>query len=105
MIFEPLSSRKTAYSIDKVAPTRGGLGFEEGTVDKAALTHMVHDVPKGTGVVPKIPKSPQMSRTKKDKQEMGPVHMSPRNLRFRKLSMEEKGKIVTIKIDEEKEDL
>lgn len=34
--------------------TRGGLGFEEGTADDAAQTHMVHDVPEGTGVAPKI---------------------------------------------------
>ena len=35
---------------------------------------------------------------------MGPVHMSPTNLRH-KLSMEEKGKVVTIEADEEEEDL
>ena len=36
---------------------------------------------------------------------MGPVHMSPRNPRFYKLSMEEKVKVVTIETEEEEEDL
>ena len=35
---------------------------------------------------------------------MGPVCMFPRNLRHRKLSMEEKGKAITIETDEEEED-
>lgn len=35
---------------------------------------------------------------------MGPVHMSSRNPWHSKLSMEEKGKAVTIEIDEEEED-
>jgi len=85
--------------------TRGGLGFEEGTIGEAVSTHMVHNVPKGTGVAPKIPKSPRTLRPKKDKKAMGPVCMSPRNLRFNKLLMEEKGKVVTIETDEEEEDL
>lgn len=36
---------------------------------------------------------------------MGPVHVFPRNPRFDKLSMAEKEKAVTIKSDEEEEDL
>jgi len=45
-----------------------------------------------------------MLRPKKDKQVAGPVCMSPRNTRFGKFSMEEKGKVVTIETDDEKED-
>ena len=36
---------------------------------------------------------------------MGPIRMSLRNLQHNKLSMEEKGKVVTIETDEEEEDL
>ena len=36
---------------------------------------------------------------------MGPVRMSPRNPYFGKLSMEEKGKAVTIETNDEEEDL
>lgn len=85
--------------------TRPGLGFEEGTTGKAVPTHMVHDVSEETGVGPEIPKSPRTPRSIKDKQATGPVHMSPRDPRFNKLSMEEKGMVVTIKSDEEEEDL
>jgi len=49
------------------------------------------------GDTPEIPKSPQTPRPKKDKQAVGPVCMSSRNLSFGKLSMEEKGKVITIK--------
>lgn len=57
------------------------------------------------GDAPEIPKSPQTLRPKKDPQAVGPVHMSLRNPRFSKLSMEDKGKMVNIKIDDEEEDL
>ena len=66
---------------------------------------MVHDVPKDTGVTPEIPKSPRTSRPKKDRQVAGPVYMSSRNPQFDKLSMEEKGKDITIEIDDEEEDI
>jgi len=46
-----------------------------------------------------------MPRPKKDKQAIGPVCMSPWNPWFSKLSMEEKGKAITIKIDDKEEDL
>ena len=55
--------------------------------------------------VTEIPKSPRTPRPKKDKQTIGPIRMSPRNPQHNKLSMEEKGKAVTIKTDEEEEDL
>jgi len=53
----------------------------------------------------KIPKSPQTPRSKKDKQVAGTVRMSSQNPWFGKLSMEEKGKAVTIETDDEEEDL
>ena len=85
--------------------TRRGLGSAEGTIDEAAQNRTVHDVPRDTGVVPEIRKSPRMPRPKKDKQLAGPVRMSPRNLRFGKISMEEKGKAVIIKTNDKEEDL
>lgn len=85
--------------------TRVGLEFEEGTTHEAALTHTIHDVSEGTRVAPEIQKSPQMPRPKKDKQAMGPVRVSPSNMWFGKLSMEENGKVVTIETYEEEEDL
>lgn len=66
---------------------------------------MVQDVPKGIQVVPETLKSPWTLRPKTDKQAAGPVCMSPRNLQFGKLSMEEKGKAITIESDEEEEDI
>lgn len=66
---------------------------------------MLEDVLGSARIVTEISKSPQTSRPKKDKQVMGPICMSPRNLWHKKLSMEEKGKVVTIEIDEEEEDL
>jgi len=47
--------------------TKAGFGFEEGTTNEVVPTHTVHDVPEGTGVAPKFPKSPQTPRPKKDK--------------------------------------
>lgn len=52
-----------------------------------------------------IPKSQRTLKPKKDKEAMGPVCVSPRNLWHNKLSMAEKGKAVIIEIDEEEEDL
>lgn len=66
---------------------------------------MVQDVLEGIEVMTEIFKSPRMPRPKKDKQAMEPVHMSSRNPRHSKLSMEEKGKVVTIETEEEEEDL
>lgn len=66
---------------------------------------MVHEEPGDVTVVPKVPKSPRMSQPKKDKKTMGPFRVSPRNPRFGKLSMEEKGKYITNELDEEEEDL
>ena len=85
--------------------TKEDLGFEEGNTGNAASTHMVHDVPKDTGITSKILKSPWTPRPKKYNKTIRPVHMSPRNLQFSNLSMEEKGKVVTIETDEEQEEL
>jgi len=84
--------------------TRRGLGFAEGTTHKVTQNHMVYGVPGDTGVMPEIPKSPWMPRPKKDKQTEGPVRMSPRNPRFGKLSMEEKGKAITFETNDEEEE-
>lgn len=84
--------------------TKDGLGIEEVTTGDAAQSHMGEDVLEGAKVVTEIPKSPQTPRPKKDKQGMGPLSMSPRNL-LHKISMEEKGKAVTIETDKEEEDL
>lgn len=52
-----------------------------------------------------ILKSPHMPRPKKEKQVMVPIRVSPRNPLCSKLSMEEKGKAVTIETDEEEENM
>ena len=78
------------------------MGSAEGTTDEAAQNPTIHDVPGDTRVASKIPNSPWAPRPKKDKQGAGPVRMSPRNL-WHKLSMEEKGKAVTIETGEEEE--
>jgi len=65
----------------------------------------VGDNLEGVGIVAEISKSPCTPRPKKDKQAMAPVCMSPRNLLHSKLFMKENGKVVTIEIDEEEEDL
>ena len=49
-----------------------------------------------------VPKSPHTPRPRKDKQTMGIVWASPR---FSKVSVVEKGKEITTKIDEDEEDL
>lgn len=85
--------------------TKDGLGIEEVPANDAPQTQIMGDVPEGVEVGTKIPKSPQTLRRKKDKQVMGLVHMSPRNPRYNKLSMEEKGKEISIETDEEEEDL
>lgn len=46
-----------------------------------------------------------MSRPKMDTKAVGPVHMSPQNLQFGKLSMEDKGKTINLETDDEEEDL
>lgn len=94
----------TDYNLDMMKTTKDGLGIEEVTTGEAAQTPMVEDVPEG-GVVIEIPKSLQTPRPKKDKQEMGLVCVFPRNTLRSKLSMVEKGKVVTIETDEEEEDL
>ncbi len=53
----------------------------------------------------KILKSPCTPRPKKEKQEIVPDRVSPRNLLLTKLSMGEKGKSITRETDEEEEDL
>jgi len=53
-------------------------------------------VTEGFRVVAEMPKSPLMPRPKKDKQAMDLICVSPRNPLHNKLSMEEKGKAITI---------
>lgn len=95
----------TIDSSNKMMTTRRGLGYVEETTDKAAQNPIVHDIPRDTRVASKIQKSPQMPRPKKDTQATGPVRMSPWNPQFGKLSMEEKGKAITIETNNEEEDL
>jgi len=57
---------------------------------------MAHEELGDTMFAPDVPKSPRMSWSKKDKQTMGLVHISLRNPRFGKLSMEEKGKAIIV---------
>lgn len=52
-----------------------------------------------------IHKLPRTPRPKKDPQVVGPVCMSPQNLQFGKLSMEDKGKMVNLETGDEEEDL
>ena len=68
-------------------------------------TPFVEDVPKGVGVVAEIPKSLCTPRPKKDKQAMAQVSVSSKNSLCNKLSMEEKGKVIAVDVDEEEEDL
>lgn len=81
-----------------VARTR--VRFTEVTAEPS----MAHEEPEEVETVPKVPKSLQMPRPQKDKQTMGPIHVSPRNPWFHKLSMVEKGKSITIETEEEEED-
>ena len=83
--------------------TKNGLGIEEVTTSEATQAIVVEDVPKGVGVMAKIPKSSRTPRLKKDKHAMAHVHLSQRNPLCSKLSMEEKGKAVMLEKDEEKE--
>jgi len=57
----------------------------------------------GTRIMEKISKSPHTPRPKKDKQAM--VHVRVSNPLRTKLTMEDKGKVVTIETDEEEENL
>lgn len=66
---------------------------------------MAHEELGEAVAAPEVPKSPCMLRPHKDKKTMGPVRVSPRNPRFGKLSMVEKGKVITIETKEEEEDL
>lgn len=72
---------------------------------KARFTEEPYLTQKEPGEVtsaPDIPKSPLTLRTWKDKQAMGLVRAS---LWLSKLSMVEKGKAITTKLEEEEEDL
>lgn len=75
------------------------------TAKEATQTITVGDALEGTGTLVEILKSPHTSRPKKDKQAIIPIHMSSRNLLCTQLTMEEKGKAVTMEIDEEEIDL
>ena len=66
---------------------------------------MAHEEPREVAATLEVPKSPRMPRPQKDKKMMGPVRVSPRNPRFGKLPMVEKGKAVTIETIDEEEDL
>jgi len=75
------------------------------TTGEAAQALSVGDAPEGTEIVAEILKSLHTPRSKKDKQAMVFVRVSSWNLLHSKLSMEEKGKAITIEMDEEEEDL
>jgi len=66
---------------------------------------MAHDEPGEMTAAPKTPKSPRTPWPQKDKKMMGLVLVSPRNPQFGKLSIAEKGKVVTIETKKEGEDL
>jgi len=85
--------------------TKDDLGIKEVTISEAAQTQMIEDVLEGVGVVIGIPKSLRTPRLEKDKKAMVSVRMSLRNLRHSRLTMAEKGKVVTIETDEEEEHL
>ena len=75
--------------------------IKEMTAEEAAHALTMGDASEGVGIVEEILKSPPMPRPKKDKQVMVLARVSPRNLLRTKLSMEEKGRVVTIEIDDE----
>jgi len=70
-----------------------------------SVVGIVGDALEEARIVAKISKSVCTPRPKKENQVMVPIRMSPRNPLRSKLSMEEKGKTVTIEIDEGEEDL
>jgi len=88
-----------------MATTKDGSGIKEVIFGEVVQALTMEDVPEGVGVVAEIPKSSHMPRPNKDKQAMAPICMSLRNPLHSKLLMVEKGKVVTIKIDEKEEDL
>lgn len=88
-----------------MATTENVMEITEMTVREVTQALAMGDALKGAGIVAEILKSPCLPRTKKEKQVMVPVHVSPRKPLCTKLSMEEKGKAIAIEIDEEEEDL
>lgn len=93
---EPLSSRVIDFWTDTMETIEEVMEITELTVEEVAQALTMGDAPEGTVIVAEIPKLPHMLRPKKDKQAMVPVHVSPRNSLHTKLSMEGKGKVVTI---------
>ena len=73
------------------------------TTEEAAQALTIGDALEGARIVAEILKSPRTPRPKKYKQVMVLIHVSPRNPSCTKLSMEEKGKAVTIETNEEEE--
>jgi len=90
--------------MSKTAASEEAREIAEMTAKETMRDLTIEDAHEGTGIVAEIPKSPCMSRPKKDKQPMVLVHMSPRNLLRTKLTMEEKGKVINLEVDEEEED-
>lgn len=71
------------------------------TAEETTQTLTMGDVPKGDGIVVEIPNSPCTPRPKKDKQAADHVCVSPWNPLCKKMSMEDKGKTITIETSEE----
>lgn len=104
-LIEHPSSQVIDFWTNTMAATEEVMEITKMTVEEAAQALTVGDAPEGAGIVAEILKSPCTPRPKKDKQEMVPVRVSPRNSLRTKLSMEDKGKAITIETDEEEEDL
>lgn len=64
---------------------------------------MIQEDPGEVAATPKIPMSPCMPQPQKYKQAMWPVQVSPQNPRSSKLSMDEKGKAITLETKREEE--
>jgi len=88
-----------------MAASQEARDFGEMTTEEAAQVMTIGDSPESVRIVAEIPKSPHTLRPKKDKQPMVLVCMSPRNPLRTKLTMEEKGKVVNVEINEEEKDL
>lgn len=99
-LFEHLVEQLRYFWINKMSVSKESMEIREMTVEEAAQALIVEDAPKSIKIVAEIPKSPCMPRNKKDNLPMILVHMSPR-----KLTMEEKGKVVNLETDDEEEDL
>lgn len=96
----PMSTRPNRSSVEMMTATRTKVRFAEVNPEPC----VTQEEPGEAVAAPEVLNPPRMPRPQKVKKTMGRVQVSPRNPRFSKLSVAEKGKAITVEIEEEEEE-